>query len=634
MERLCISWWLVAMLSATTWFWTVPALAAKQAEKARAAEKIVTEVLQREAEEGIADRAAAMRPAIELIPTHREALWHSGFVYDTLTNQWLRFNELPEYCGKDNRLATYRKLRDEAPQTIEGELELARWCKKYNLDSQARAHLTQILEQNPDHAEAHRELGDQLINGTWISAAEIAEAEARSRQITDDLKEWKPRLEKLREDLTRARRTRREAAQTALAEIRDPRAVAAIEVVFCSAGEELAVQGVELLEHIRCKEAAATLAWHAVFSPWERVRDAAAKALGFQAKHDYVPLLLGAMQAPIQSKVQIDGSMPHGLLLYRHVFYREGLDQRNLAVFDESYQHMFATRNEGRHARTGVTISAIVGSRADPTRLNTQDLQARVDAWKVAHFRAAIEAAEREKAVEQYNLIASEMNSRIFSALSQATGQTTPTTPEAWQKWWYYDNEAESAGEIPLRYSYHHQRHAGVSIATGPVQSFHSCLAAGTLVWTEAGAVPVEKVRVGDRVLACDPNTGALELKPVLRTTFNANAPTIKLQIGSEMIETTGGHVFWASGKGWVKARDLQEAMQVHTLHGTVEVKRLEPGEEQSMFNLVVADFHTYFAGKERILTHDVTIRKPTNCIVPGLDAVRPEVAISDVPTR
>ena len=37
--------------------------------------------------------------------------------------------------------------------------------------------------------------------------------------------------------------------------------------------------------------------------------------------------------------------------------------------------------------------------------------------------------------------------------------------------------------------------------------------------------------------------------------------------------------------------------------------------------NLRVADFHTYFVGKQKILTHDNTIRKPTNCVVPGLAA-------------
>ena len=43
-----------------------------------------------------------------------------------------------------------------------------------------------------------------------------------------------------------------------------------------------------------------------------------------------------------------------------------------------------------------------------------------------------------------------------------------------------------------------------------------------------------------------------------------------------------------------------------------------EPRPEQT-YNLVVADFNTYFVGPEKILTHDVTERRPTRSIVPGL---------------
>ncbi|NLE36724.1 MAG: hypothetical protein GX621_01720, partial [Pirellulaceae bacterium] len=75
--------------------------------------------------------------------------------------------------------------------------------------------------------------------------------------------------------------------------------------------------------------------------------------------------------------------------------------------------------------------------------------------------------------------------------------------------------------------------------------------------------------------------------------------------------------------QGWVKARELQGAMRLHTLKGTVDLKSVEPSGQADTYNLIVADFHTYFAGRQRILTHDNTIRKPTNCVVPGLPAHR-----------
>ena len=39
----------------------------------------------------------------------------------------------------------------------------------------------------------------------------------------------------------------------------------------------------------------------------------------------------------------------------------------------------------------------------------------------------------------------------------------------------------------------------------------------------------------------------------------------------------------------------------------------------QKAHNLVVADFNTYFVGQRKILVHDVTPRRPTTSIVPGL---------------
>ena len=51
--------------------------------------------------------------------------------------------------------------------------------------------------------------------------------------------------------------------------------------------------------------------------------------------------------------------------------------------------------------------------------------------------------------------------------------------------------------------------------------------------------------------------------------------------------------------------------------------KRMSPAVSDNApertYNLVVADFSTYFVGKEKILSHDVTEKKTTHNIVPGL---------------
>lgn len=87
--------------------------------------------------------------------------------------------------------------------------------------------------------------------------------------------------------------------------------------------------------------------------------------------------------------------------------------------------------------------------------------------------------------------------------------------------------------------------------------------------------------------------------------------------------------MFWVAGEGWVKARDLKAGMFLHTLKGNVCIDNVGSSEVQVTYNLVVADFHSYFAGDEKTLTHDNTIRQPTNMIVPGLAKQAADLASS-----
>ena len=62
-----------------------------------------------------------------------------------------------------------------------------------------------------------------------------------------------------------------------------------------------------------------------------------------------------------------------------------------------------------------------------------------------------------------------------------------------------------------------------------------------------------------------------------------------------------------------------EPGMELHTVDGTLCVRQLGDGPEVRSFNLIVADFHSYFVGQARVLSHDNTVRKATNAIVPGL---------------
>jgi hypothetical protein len=114
--------------------------------------------------------------------------------------------------------------------------------------------------------------------------------------------------------------------------------------------------------------------------------------------------------------------------------------------------------------------------------------------------------------------------------------------------------------------------------------------------------------------------TGELAYKVVLYNTVRESSPVTKVMIDDETIQSTEGHYFWVSGRGWTRTRELAAEQSLHTPIGIVRVSATEPPESQPTYNLVIADFHTYFVGKNAILSHDVLPPKPTNKVVPGLD--------------
>jgi hypothetical protein len=71
---------------------------------------------------------------------------------------------------------------------------------------------------------------------------------------------------------------------------------------------------------------------------------------------------------------------------------------------------------------------------------------------------------------------------------------------------------------------------------------------------------------------------------------------------------------------GWVKARQIEVGAHLHGVAGALTVERVEPAGTAPTFNLIVADFNTYFAGPAKTLNHDNTIRRPTAMRLPGLE--------------
>jgi Pretoxin HINT domain len=78
-------------------------------------------------------------------------------------------------------------------------------------------------------------------------------------------------------------------------------------------------------------------------------------------------------------------------------------------------------------------------------------------------------------------------------------------------------------------------------------------------------------------------------------------APVFQLHLGGRVIRTTGEHPFYADGQGWVAAERLEIGDHLLSLDGewVAVTDRLETGDWVQVYNLRVADHHTYFVGAE-----------------------------------
>jgi hypothetical protein len=128
------------------------------------------------------------------------------------------------------------------------------------------------------------------------------------------------------------------------------------------------------------------------------------------------------------------------------------------------------------------------------------------------------------------------------------------------------------------------------------------CFRAGTPLLTPTGAKLIEQFRVGDLILSrseFDP-VGALEAQRV-EEIFVRTGHIMIVRVGGREIRTTREHPFYVQGKGWVAAGELQVGDQLSRHDGQwIAVEELrDTGEYEIVYNLRVADYHTYFVGSE-----------------------------------
>ena len=129
-----------------------------------------------------------------------------------------------------------------------------------------------------------------------------------------------------------------------------------------------------------------------------------------------------------------------------------------------------------------------------------------------------------------------------------------------------------------------------------------ACFCAGTLLRTPGGLQAIETFVAGDRVLSRDEHDprGWADYK-VVEEVFERLGRVWHLTAGGRLIRTTGEHPFHEATKGWVACYQPAEGDRLVCEDGsTILVEEVvDTGTVEVVYNLRVADWHTYFVGGE-----------------------------------
>lgn len=112
----------------------------------------VQQALQAEVDGDAAQRKALLQAALRQDPDLDTARWHSG--YGKVDGDWLNLEQVAQDTNATNTVEQYRQLKRQYAGSFQGEVALAKWCRRNGLDEQESLHWAGVLQFNPNHAEA------------------------------------------------------------------------------------------------------------------------------------------------------------------------------------------------------------------------------------------------------------------------------------------------------------------------------------------------------------------------------------------------------------------------------------------------------------------------------------------------
>jgi Pretoxin HINT domain len=562
----------------------------------------------------------------------------------------------------------YLDRRAKTGMKADAQARLAAWCEQKGLKEQAIAHYSEALRLDPHRDATWRHLGYKKQGNRWVKpedqAADRLEAE---RQKHAD-RQWKPKLERIRDGLDSKDATRRAKAEEAAAEVTDPRAVAMVWAVMMRGDERSRMAGLQMFGQIDGPAASNALAALAVFNPSPEVRARALEILGRRDPRDVIGRLIGLVRKPFRYEVRpVNGPGSEGVLFVegerfniRRIYQDPPINPATIpprlfapwVAFDPyNLQNMMvvsavmngmtitptgpstaAAQQAGRaiaanpQNAVGILKNAAAApaapsfNAANSVVYNTfaaaayRDMQIAADYQMIRQASQNMQQrlAQDVRFVEATNVGINQLNARVLPVLGMITGQDLGVEPEKWKAWWTDQLGYVYQSNIPeTKPTYTDTLRVQTPFMVGTAHA--ACFAAGTMVITIDGLRPIESIQVGDRVLSQDPTTGQLSFRPVVTVHRNRPSPTLRIAIDGETIVATGIHRFWKAGQGWVMARDLKPGDQLRLVGATAKVRSIEPDATQPVYNLDVADDRDFFVGGKGLLVHDFSFVQPVH---------------------
>jgi hypothetical protein len=210
----------------------------------------------------------------------------------------------------------YEKIRPTYPDTVDGQWQLAEWCRDHSLSKQRQVHLERVIALDTDHKQARAALGYAMIEGRWIRRDDLmkergyvlykgkwelpqqVELEETKRKVDAAQRDWFAKLK-----LWRARLDADELHARLLATT-DPAAIPAInQMLKNESAQKIKIYLIEALIHLGTTDALATAVMLTLDDPDEEVRLSALDELAKTKHPELTSIYVKALRSSDNTRV-------------------------------------------------------------------------------------------------------------------------------------------------------------------------------------------------------------------------------------------------------------------------------------------------------------------------------------------